>query len=475
MPYSGVHQTTMGKLESNQSKMINYSADLSFPPDNECVELLWENGQIVMQGQSSRTRKSGFPTNISSQSTKFKERENKDAVIPKIERFGTVDSFMNDFSLSGHAGQVGLVQDDDMGPWLNYPIDDCLQNDYYSELFSELSGVNMTSLSVQNNQVPVDKNGSFSQGFKNTGDVNRGDGSVSNVVGGGSEPTKPRTSQLISTTQQCQSSIPTVRSRVPDFNISSSNNTHQTSFCNSTHTPISMAEKPNAKMKKQHLISPRPTPPQTNNNTSFMNFSHFSRPAALVKANLQSIGASTADRLRSSRKVSVVGSSPVESSLIESTNGSKPVSRFQGKSVVALTKVDLNSSTKPSQEPVSAEQSEAICHEDAFRNNKSLDHVLSQNSSYAASAALGGAENEKSVEPVVASSSVCSGNSAGGVSNNPKHGVKRKNGDVEESEYQSEDVEDESVDVNKPTTGWSTSAKRSRAAGVHNLSERARQ
>ncbi|KAK9293179.1 hypothetical protein L1049_021168 [Liquidambar formosana] len=60
-------------------------------------------------------------------------------------------------------------------------------------------------------------------------------------------------------------------------------------------------------------------------------------------------------------------------------------------------------------------------------------------------------------------------------SNDPTHNLKRKCLDTEDSEYPSEDVEEESVGVKKATPArGGTGSKRSRAAEVHNLSERRR-
>lgn len=81
----------------------------------------------------------------------------------------------------------------------------------------------------------------------------------------------------------------------------------------------------------------------------------------------------------------------------------------------------------------------------------------------------------KCVDPVVASSSVCSANVASGASSDLNNRFKRKYSETEESDYPSEDVEEESVGVRKPVTARpGSSAKRTRAAEVHNLSERRR-
>ncbi|XP_058082014.1 transcription factor PHYTOCHROME INTERACTING FACTOR-LIKE 15-like [Magnolia sinica] len=481
MPYSAIYPLAKVKPESTQSKMTNCSAELAFSPENEFVELLWENGQIVMQGQSSRTRKSSMLTVFPSDAPKVYEKDDGDAILPKIGRYSNLEAVVNDFSSSGPSGHPGLVQDDEMVPWLNYPIDDSLENDYseiFPENFPELSGVDLNSLSAQNNAVPIDRSGSYGPEVRDThavsthGSVNQEHKNASRVGGGGSDPTRNRSSQVFSS-QQCPISAQNIRPRVSDFSTNNNINPHQAPCLNSIQKPVSAAGISNLKMHKKDLPSTRP--PQPSNNVGLMNFSHFSRPAALVRANLQSIGAAVTgspgvDRLRSSDKVSVTGSNPIEPSVVESTSGSRSVAGILHQLVSVPAKMDLNPPEKCSKVPVSFEQSEAVCPEDASKNNRSPDRMLCQSSSFAASVALGRTESEKAFEPVVASSSVCSGNSAGGASNDPKHGMKRKSREIEDSEYQSEDVEDESVDVRKP----GKNAKRSRAAEVHNLSERRR-
>ncbi|XP_077219164.1 transcription factor PHYTOCHROME INTERACTING FACTOR-LIKE 15-like isoform X2 [Tasmannia lanceolata] len=446
--------------------MTNCSTDFSFVPDHEFVELLWENGQIVMQGQSSKTRKNTLSNGFSSHTSKGQEKDYGDAVIPKIGKYGTMDSILNDFSSSVLSG---LGQDDDMVPWLSYPIDNSLQSDYCSEFFSELSGANLNSVPAQNNTVPVDKTGSYGRIDRDShmvsihNSTNLEHSNASKVFGGGSETARIRGSQLFSS-QQCQTPAPKLRSKVSN-SIINNNSTHQ--------DPTTMPS-----VKRQKEDAPSPCPSQPINTTGLMNFSHFSRPAALVKANLESIGACTTgfsglDRLRSNEKLSVTSSHHIEPIHIESNSGSKTVPGVINQPVSVPAKVESRSSGKPPQEPVSVEKLEAVCQDDASRNNKSSDHIICQSSSFGASVALGRPEKKKDSEPVVASSSVCSGNIAGGVSNDARNGMKRKAQEIEESEYQSDDVEDESVDAKKPTNGRG-STKRSRAAEVHNLSERRR-
>ncbi|OVA13505.1 Myc-type [Macleaya cordata] len=495
MPNSELHRIAKGTtaLESTQTRMANCSADLAFPPDNEFLELVCENGQILMQGQSSRNRKNLSCTGFSSPISKAQEKDGGDAVTPKIGRFGHMDAVLNDFSSSGTSGHMGLGQDDDIVPWLNYPLDDTLQHDYCSDFFSELTGVNLNVLSSsQNNVVPFDKNSSYSQMVRDShlasvhAVANPQQRNMSKIDDeGGPEPTRPRPSHQFYPSQlkEFQTSIPSLRPRVSDFISCNSNNTQQAAPCRNSSQTSAGSQPAKTKMQKQDQGSTRP--PQQPNNSGLMNFSHFSRPAALVKANLQSIsvapspGLSSLDRLRSNDKISAVSSSnPVESTLIDLTSGSRSVTGFQNQPVRMAGKVDIERSTsKPSKELLSTEQSGAICRDDASRITRLPDQILRQTSSFAASTTIGRPDTEKNIEPLVASSSMCSGNSAGGASNDLKHILKRKSREADESEYQSEDVEEESGSGRKTANtrgAIGAGAKRSRAAEVHNLSERRR-
>ncbi|XP_010271074.1 PREDICTED: transcription factor PIF3 isoform X2 [Nelumbo nucifera] len=491
MPYSEFLHMAKEKFESNPSKMT-CSADVPFVPDNEFVELVWENGQILMQGQSGRSRKSPSCTNHSSHISKVHEKDGRDAVTPKIGRLGTIESVLNDFSTAGPSGHMGLAQDEEISPWLNYSLDDSLQHDYCSELFSELAGVNVNVLSAQSNSLPIDKNHGCVQMGKDSQIVsahvgkNSEHGNVSKGVGGGPEVSRTSSSLLCSSSlQQGQTSLPTTRPRVSDFINTNTNNVMDkasASCGNSSHSPISTGGLPNTKIQKQDQGPPKP-PLQPGNFTGLMNFSHFSRPAAVVKANLQSLGAvaspglSSIDKLRSNGKVPAAGSgNPLESIMIESTSASRSSTGFHNQLASMPVKVDTKPSVpKPPKELLSAEQSEVVCREDGLRKNISPDQFVGQTSSFAASNAVERPDTEKTMEPMVASSSVCSVNSAGGASNDLKQALKRKSRDAEDSECQSEDVEEESVDARKPAPPRvGTGSKRSRAAEVHNLSERRR-
>lgn len=463
-----------GKPESVQQK----TNDLSFGPENDFVELVWEDGQIMMQGQSSRARKSPLSNSFPSHTPKPRDKDTGHGTNSKMGKFGSMDFILNDFPLSVPSAEMGLSQDDDMVPWLNYPIDESLQHDYCSDFLQELSGVTVNELSTHCNFASGEKRNSNNQTIKDSNTISAHNGvsleqgNASKASAAGVEPSRPRSSQLYPpSSQQCQTLFPSMRSKVSDpISNNTSNAMHHTVSGNSIRFPASTSGFSSTKTQKQD-------PGQTRNNSGLMNFSHFSRPAALVKANLQNIGAiagpssSSKDRIGSKDKQPAASSrNPAESRHVDSSCGLQKDVDSHSEPVIMPASVDLKPVVaKTMEEPLPAEQSPVICQEGACKNEKSSNQVLG------ARTAKGIPDGEKSIEPAVACSSVCSGNSVERASNDPKHNLKRKCRDTEESECPSEDVEEESVGVRKsaPAKGG-TGSKRSRAAEVHNLSERRR-
>ncbi|RZC89133.1 hypothetical protein C5167_030826 [Papaver somniferum] len=476
--------TTTTETQPTRMTYSSAATDLDFPPENEFVELVCENGQIMMQGQSgSRNRKNLSVGGFSSPSSKKDAAAGGgDVVNSKIgSKFGNMDAAAaaNDFSAatggpsSAHHHIGGLNQDDDIGPWLSYPLEDSMQHDYGSDFFSELTGVNLNSLSSshQTHTAQSQNFGVVPFEIKNTSASYSQMIRDSNFSTDTTTTTRPRSSSI--NQLECHNSNSSPRPRASDF---SSGDVHQASYRCSKQTPEAAGKVLIPKMQKQDQV------PITSTPLGLMNFSYFSRPAALVKANLQGIsvapsaGLSSIDRTGSKVKMSGFSSNPVESPLIDLTTSSRDVGGFQNPPVQIVSKVDIEPSTSnPAKELSSADQSGGISREDASRSTELTDKILRQTSSFAASTNAERPDTDKSVEPPVASSSMCSGNSAGGTSNDYKHSSKRKSREVDESEYQSEDAEEESAGARKQSNARGGSgAKRTRAAEVHNLSERRR-
>ncbi|KAK8965996.1 Transcription factor PIF3 [Platanthera guangdongensis] len=107
--------------------------------------------------------------------------------------------------------------------------------------------------------------------------------------------------------------------------------------------------------------------------------------------------------------------------------------------------------------------------------NDYCSEFFSSSSSFAASMNMERNESDTAAETVVASSSVCSGQDAGIASNGIIHKSTKRTREREESGEQSDDLEEDSFGVKEPSSGRGASGKRSRAAEVHNLSERSEQ
>ncbi|PSS08449.1 Transcription factor like [Actinidia chinensis var. chinensis] len=459
MPLSEFYRMARGRLESAQQRTTTSSTDLSHVPDNEFVELVWDNGQIMMQGQSSRPRRNSASSNFQFQTPKHRDKDLGNATNSKIGKFGLMDSVTRDFAPAVPSGDMGLDQDDDMVPWLNYPIEDSLQDDYCSELLPELSGVTVNELSAQNSFAAIDKRNSSNQNSSNSVSVQNGLGlglkqaetpKAASLDAG--ESSRSRSGQFYPWSfQESQTSV--LRSGISNNISNSTSNTKHTVCGDSVQDQASAGGFPSIKTQKQDSAQP-------NHNSGIINFSLFSRPAALVRANLQNVGAVATPGTSSIEGRGGKNKEPSSSNLAESHSQPNLVPpKVDSKLILS----------KPLEESRAANQSEAVSQEDAVKNDKSPNKVVG------AALSKGLPDVEKTAKPVVASSSVCSGNSAERASNDPTHNLKRKCQETDDSEGRSEDVEEESVGKrNAATVRRGTGSKRSRAAEVHNLSERRR-
>ncbi|KAK6242899.1 hypothetical protein QUC31_009308 [Theobroma cacao] len=476
MPLSELYRMARGKLDSSQDKNPSCSTDLSFVPENDFVELVLENGQILMQGQSSKARRipacNSLPSHcLPSHTPKTRDKDTGNGgTNTKMGKFGTIDSVLSEIPMSVPSAEMSLNQDDEVVPWLNYPVDQSLQSEY-SDFLPELSGVAVNETSTHSNFASFDRR---SQSIRDSCTVSLNNGAVFEQGNPSKVPTpadgeaRPRsgTSQLSTLPSQlCQTSSPFLRSRILE-NIGNSlghTSTHHAIGGDSIGVQASDGGLPGIKMQKQDQVAPC-------NNTVLMNFSHFSRPAALVKASLQNISAiASIERIGSKEKGSAASiSDPADTTFIDSSIDLQKEKFSQCQPTIVLMKTDRKESkAKSLDEPVTAEPIDAICEENTPKNVKNPSQVTGE------SASKGLPDGDKTVEPVLAASSVCSGNSVERASDDPVYNLKRKSRDNEESECPSEDAEEESVGVKKavPARGGSGS-KRSRAAEVHNLSER---
>ncbi|KAK3030393.1 hypothetical protein RJ639_038921 [Escallonia herrerae] len=459
MPLSEFYKMIKGKTEVSQHKTTPCPTDLSYLPDNEFVELVWENGQIMMQGQSSKGKRGPISSNFQFHTSRLRDKDVGSATTSKIGKFGTVDSIYSDITMSVPSGDMGLSQDDDIVPWLNYPMEDTLQHDYCSDFLPELSGVTVNAPSTQENFGSLDKSNTCNVAVRDSHTVSVSSG-INLEQDNAQKLSSSRTGQLYPwSLHQGQASTPSLGSGVSDIISSHTSSTHHAICGDSVQSQASARGFSPLKQKQ---------------NSNLLNFSHFSRPAAIARANLQNVvavsasGSSGMERMGDMDKVSAASSNNhADCRLIDT--------RFQNEMGLPARpnmlspKVDSKPVVvKPLEESRPAEQSDAVCREEADNNDKSSNQPFAENTIKEVLA------SEKTVEPAVASSA-CSGNSAERASNDLTNNMKRKCRDTEEYECQSEDIEEESVGVKKATSArGGTGSKRSRAAEVHNLSERRR-
>lgn len=359
------------KNESSQQKLT----DISYIPNDEFVELIWEKGQVMMQGQSSKARKTPVSSNFQFHA-------------PKVQG--------KDGMLNVPMAEIGLDQDDDMVPWLNYPLDD-----YCADLLPEISGVTVHEPTMHNSMSVIDKRGN-----KDTSLFNGLD--------------QANTSKGLKGSNLFSWPDPVVRSGITD--IGSSN--CRSKVNNVVHRDPIHIQGSAGRVEKMAQ--------KQDSSSTLLNFSHFSRPAAMAKTNLQNTAVNVVNN-GSQKEIGFVSQPNLDSVGV----GSNPFV------------------SKPLNEPHSVEKSSNV--------------VLDVNG------AKGVQETVKSNEPVVATSSVCSGNSAERASNDFSKNSKRKSRDTEEFECQSQDVDEVSLGTKTASASrGGTGSKRSRAAEVHNLSERRR-
>lgn len=356
----------------------------------------------MRQGQSSRASRSPTLNNFPSNTSRLRDA--------RFGKFGGVESTMNDMAPVVPSGDVDLSHDDELVPWFSYPMDDALGQDYVSEMLPEISGVTANGMSTQNSFVSVDKRASCEQNVSNlqSGASNLKVSSSKDRLFGSWLPLHRQTSDAL-------------RSGVKDI---ASNNSINMDAVFRNPDPAQSRDTVNGSasmtMERQNIPPPM-------NNSNFLNFSHFSRPATLVKANLpksdgipNSVSAVVERNEIKDRGSAANRSNPVKLTNIEQFNSIPKDTISRGSGMLPM----VSSREKVDKAPQ--------CQETSNKNDKPLHLSNNDNSVKAAP------EGERTVEPMVASSSVGSGNSADRVSCEQTHHSKRKFRDIEESECRSD-------------------------------------
>ncbi|KAJ4976196.1 hypothetical protein NE237_001302 [Protea cynaroides] len=336
----------------------------SMGADNELVELLWRNGQVVLQSQTNR--KPGLIANESRQVQKTDQ-----------SMFKGIGSFGN---------SSNLIQEDETS-WIQFPLEDSLEKEF-SDFLYELPITNPPEVYKPAKQFEADKYVKFGVTEENNAPV----------------------------------SSSALRSPEPTFKHS-----HDPSLSENSMPPPRLQVPPSTQQD-----------PNLGEIGGIVNFSHFSKP---IKTNL---GPSKGLIVKKAAHNVIRGEVGDSSAM---TIGSSHCSSNQ------------------------------IANETDSSNGVGVTGMLPRPVKEDAKKVFAQCERAQTValEQTVTSSSCGSGSSFGraGKQSTSTPSNKRKARDADESEYQSEETEFESAEANKPVqrTG---SSRRSRAAEVHNLSERRR-
>lgn len=450
MPLSEFLRMARGKLESGQLK--TNPTDNSSRVDGDLVELVWENGQPMMQGQSSRAARTFTSHSLQSNPPRIRDAGVGHPTVSRIGKFGEVETNLNDISPVVPSGELDFSQDDEIDPWLNFPFDDALPHDYCPEVLPETSGA--TSF-MHHSTVSVDKRHSYDHTVSNL----RSDG-----VGLKGLSCK---AHILSPWPPLhgQTSDSSLGSQFSDV-ISNSTSIYQDAvFGQSAQGRDLTNDSASTKTEWPNIKLP---------NNNMLNFSHFSRPASLVKAKAPihdgnpiavSLGL---ERVGGKDNVSVSsGPNLVKSALVEPISGPQKGISFRVQPAVCVMGNSRPYMEEAPKESLPAEKTEEFCQVSSVKKD---NPIIPNNYS----SLKGVRDSEKNVEPVVASSSVGSDNCTDTVSSEKRPNYKRKFLDIEESECRSDGIQTECVGVKKATSPGGTGSKRSRAAEVHNLSERRR-
>ena len=274
--------------------------------EHDIEELLWENGQVV-----NKVVKRSLPTQLS------KTLQNDDVVLPgkpsPVGKDNTLESVVHDMS----AANASSIHEDVMDSWLHYPLDDSLEKEYCSDFFVGMPSTNVhmlrDSLAGQMNNVPpekvsnlhIQKESSLSSesnsvpwtgvfaGMVNTtnaaGAIKTGKESppksISSdeamVLGAGRESgiipqSGTDTFAKVRTTTQ----LPVSKWHTDVQGSSSSKDDQPPCKKSATQVSVSPLSMPPPKMQATDLASMKLS------RSKLVNFSHFSRPAATMKANV---------------------------------------------------------------------------------------------------------------------------------------------------------------------------------------------
>ena len=369
-------------------------------PRNDLFELVWQNDQILVHGQSSnsdRAKTSPACKTLPSHTLTGHDKYSGQHAIEtntRIGKFEDLDNGLNEII----SRPVSSSQDEDlmtMMPWLNCAMDEP-SLDRSSGFLHEISGATTNKFSLldrKSNCIQV-----FSDSHKQ-GILSKGSSLAVEDFDTSGLKNSSNQLNMSSLLHQCQPSFESIRFRESGLG---ENNTKSNA---NQHVPCE---------EISHIPS----------SSTVMNFTHFAKPAAIVKANLQNIGfsSSRSERVGAKNKdAAAIGSNTWESSKAD-LSGECPKS----------SAIHCHQSVEPKSLEKNTTVSTPACKEDVSKLDQTSNQVLG------VSGRKGQEVFKKCTELTVVSSSVCSDNGAYRSSDDANQNLKRKNLDSEDSEWHSE-------------------------------------
>lgn len=276
-------------------------------PDQDSLDVGWnDNGHIDMQGQSSKGSKSQWQ-HINYTPGWSSVQETEDGVTPckpDTPKSGvSLEAVANETATEAHPSHSLDVENDEMVSWLQYPLDDTLERNYCSDFFGELPDANTQLASLKETFVQATTRASrnpFPGAPGSDPVINRASTADAAMLMGAGRAAGllPQAGveafSKVRTLHSMHSLQPSSVTRWQQPHTPNSSN--GSSLCGTTNLTSMKASAPTSTPASNPMLPPKMQPvapilmqtPQGNRPGS-MNFSHFSRPAAMVKANLHSL------------------------------------------------------------------------------------------------------------------------------------------------------------------------------------------
>ncbi|RCV23803.1 hypothetical protein SETIT_5G034000v2 [Setaria italica] len=374
---------------------------------NEFAELLWENGQAVVHGRRKQTQTSFPPfTCAAASSSRAQEKQPGSDPVALFKTGGVFGAGGLVTSVHDFSSGLDATRDngdlDDTVPWIHYPIIEedsaaapALAESYSPDFFSELHAAAAAAAATNPSSLPPP--------IQHT--------------------TNNRSTPIATTSREPEPSKESHRMPVPG--------------------PATRPEPPQAEFAatKQTRLG--------GGAEGLMNFSLFSRPAAMARASLQS--AQRPPQTGTDKASNVTTSTRVESTVLQSSIGPRTTPVFTDQRTAWSQPKEVRFSC-------TAAPTAGNLQQEMPRDRLGSMTLQKQ------------VKTRKEPEAAVATSSVCSGNGAG-IGNDESWRQHKRKSQAECSASQDDDLEDESGGARR---SGSRGTKRSRTAEVHNLSERRR-